>query len=116
MSAVRELDPSQLENDVLQADKPVVLDFYSDTCPPCQALKPVLEKLASRFQGRATVLKVNVMNAYDLAARFGIFSVPTLLFFNNGKLADASVGLVAPEMLEGKLNAMLATSSHQTTH
>ena len=115
MSAVTELDPIRFDEDVLGAETPVLLDFYSETCPPCQALKPVLEELAKRWDGKAKVLKLNVMSAYDLAVRFGIRGVPTILFFNNGDLIDGTVGLVPPQVLEGKLNALLAESGHKTT-
>lgn len=70
----------------------VLIDFYSNTCPPCRMLAPIIEKFAQEYQGRVTIKKVNVDYLAKIAIRYDIFSIPTLLFFNNGELVNTVVG------------------------
>lgn len=78
--------------EVDQADKLVVVDFWAEWCGPCKALAPVLDELASEVSGKANIVKVNVDQASDLAAKFGIRGIPTLLFFKNGEVKNTLVG------------------------
>ena len=91
------------EKEVLGADVPVLVDFWAEWCGPCRMLGPVIETLAGKANGAYKVGKVNVDEQPDLARRYGIMSIPTVLLFKNGQLADKSVGLVP----ESKLAAML---------
>lgn len=83
---------ANFENEVLHSDKPVLLDFYADWCGPCKMLSPILHELAEEKSGALKVGKVNVDEQPDLAAQFGVMSIPTLLVFKNGKLVNQTVG------------------------
>ena len=91
------------EKEVLGSDVPVLVDFWAEWCGPCRMLAPVIESLAGKAGGAYKVGKVNVDEQPDLARRYGIMSIPTVLLFKNGQLTDKSVGLVP----ESKLAAML---------
>lgn len=91
------------EKEVLGSDVPVLVDFWAEWCGPCRMLAPVIESLAGKAGDAYKVGKVNVDEQPDLARRYGIMSIPTVLLFKNGQLADKSVGLVP----ESKLAAML---------
>ncbi len=81
------------EREVLNADKPVLVDFYADWCRPCWQLAPTIEQLATQYEGRAAVRKVNVDRHSELAGRYGIRSIPTVLFFKDGKEVQRLVGV-----------------------
>jgi len=81
------------ESRVLGADKPALVDFYSNSCGPCRRLAPTIEKLAKQYEGRAVIAKVTVDKLPQLAARYGIQGIPAVLFFKNGQEAQRLVGL-----------------------
>jgi thiol-disulfide isomerase/thioredoxin len=82
--AVKEITAQDYEGEVLAGDRPVVLDFYSTECPPCEALAPKLEAVAEAYAGRARFLKIFRQGNRDLATRLGVSGSPTLLFFKGG--------------------------------
>lgn len=86
------------KSEVLESNSLVVVDFYADWCGPCQMLKPILEEISEERRD-VKIVKVNVDNARELAIEFGIFSIPTVLFFKEGKLVDKFVGYISKDAI-----------------
>lgn len=102
-----ELDDAGFAGFVARATMPVLVDFYSPTCGPCQMLAPVITNLARRYLGRALVAKIDTSRNPMTASRFHIRGVPTLLFFRKGQMVDQVVGAVAEPLLAQKLDGFL---------
>ena len=88
------------EKEVLQAQEPVLVDFWADWCGPCRMLGPVLEEIAEKYQDKVKVVKVNVDEEESIAQRFGVMSIPTVIFFRDGKAVASFVGLKSPSEIE----------------
>lgn len=87
------------EKEVLQSELPVLVDFYADWCGPCKMMAPVIEQLASEYEGKVKIGKLNVDNAPESAAKYRVMSIPTIILFKNGSPAETTVGVVAKEKL-----------------
>ena len=97
------ISESNFDSEVIGSDIPVLVDFWADWCGPCKMLAPVLSEIAEGYEGRVKVGKVNVDEEPELAGRFRIASIPTLLLFKNGELVDSSVGVRPKAMIEAML-------------
>ncbi|OOR99591.1 thioredoxin [Haemophilus paracuniculus] len=95
------------EQEVLNADVPVLLDFWAPWCGPCRMIAPILDELADEFAGRAKVVKVNVDDNPETATKFGIRSIPTLLVFKNGEVVATQVGGVPKSQLASLIEQAL---------
>ena len=107
MSAALELTKENFQSEVFDADVPALVDFWATWCGPCRAIAPVVEELATQYDGKLKVGKVDVDAQQQLAAEFGIRSIPTLLLFKDGKMAEQIVGAVPKKQLEDKVQKIL---------
>lgn len=96
--AVTVVTNANFESEVLAADKPVIVDFWASWCGPCKMLSPVVEEI-SNSEDSVKVCSVNVDDEMELAEKFGISSIPTLLVFKNGQLANQSVGVIGKDQI-----------------
>ncbi len=94
-------------DELVAQGKPLVLDFWATWCGPCKKIGPLVEELASEYEGKAIIGKVNVEDEDELAAKFGIRNIPTVLFMKDGKIVEKQVGACSKSVLEDKLKAVL---------
>ena len=94
-------------NEILNTEKPVLVDFWAEWCGPCKMIGPIVKELAGDYEGKAVVGKVNVDENPNTAAQFGIRSIPTLLVFKGGEIVDKQIGAVPKAVLASKLDAQL---------
>ncbi|MAG13066.1 MAG: thioredoxin [Spirochaetales bacterium] len=91
------------EEEVLKSDVPVLTDFWADWCVPCKMIAPVLEEISEEYKGKLKIGKVNVDDEGDLAMKFSVVSIPTLLLFKGGEVVNKQVGAGSKVMIEGML-------------
>ena len=102
---------ANFEAEVLNSDQPVLVDFWATWCGPCRTIAPTIEELASDYDGRARVVKLDVDNNPQTAMKYGIRSIPSLLFFKGGRPVDQMVGVVPKKVLAEKLDALAAQAA-----
>ena len=97
---------ANFDAEVLQTDQPVLVDFWATWCGPCRTIAPTIEEIASEYDGKAKVVKLDVDSNPQTAMKYGIRSIPSLLFFKGGKPVDQMVGVVPKNVLADKLDAL----------
>ncbi len=95
------------DTEVLNSDKPVLVDFWAEWCGPCRMIGPLVEELAVEYEGKASIGKLNVDENTAVATKYGIRSIPTLLIFKGGEIVDKIVGAVPKSMLAQKIDAQV---------
>ncbi|MBN1418498.1 MAG: thioredoxin [Planctomycetes bacterium] len=108
MPNISVFDTKNFSSEVLKASLPVVVDFTATWCGPCQKLAPIIEEMASTFDGRAKIGKLDIDDNSDIASQFGILSVPSVLFFRDGQEVGRVVGLTPKDTLRKKIEELLA--------
>lgn len=103
----QQFNDSNFQSEVIDSDVPVLVDFWAEWCGPCKMIGPVIDQLSEELNGSAKVGKVNVDEARDLAVKYGVRSIPLLLFFKDGEVKDQIVGAnVTKDQLKEKLSAL----------
>lgn len=103
----KQFDANSFNADVLNGQGVALVDFWAPWCGPCRALGPIIEELADSYSGKATIGKVNVDEHGELASRYGVMSIPTMLLFKDGQLVDKIVGLRPKEELTQALDNLI---------
>jgi len=104
---VIEISDRDFEQQVLKSSLPVVVDFWAPWCGPCRMIGPIVEKLSEEFKGKLKFCKVNVDENQQLASKYKVMSIPTLIFFKNGQLIEQSMGAVPEKTLRSKVQGLL---------
>ena len=104
--AIIETTDSSFETDVLKSETPVVVDFWAEWCGPCKMLTPVIEELSDKYDGRATIAKVDVDTNQQIAMQYGIRSIPTVMLFDKGQIVDTLIGVRPKADYEASLDKL----------
>jgi thioredoxin 1 len=105
---IKHITDATFEADVIQADQPVVVDFWAEWCGPCKMIAPILDEVAGLYKGKLQVTKMNVDENRDIPAKFGIRGIPTLMVFKSGQLAATKVGAMSKSQLTAFIDQQLA--------
>ena len=105
--ATKNITDENFEAEVLKADKPVIVDFWAEWCGPCKMLTPTIDAISEEYNDKSVIVKVNVDEAPAIATKYGIRSIPSLLFFNNGEVVEQKVGAVSKDELTAVLDKLI---------
>ena len=95
------------DSEVLQSEQPVLMDFWAEWCGPCKQIGPALEELSAEYEGKIKIVKVNVDEANDLASKYNVFSIPTLILLNKGEIVSQQVGAASKESYKNMIDRAL---------
>lgn len=101
-------DKSNFQSDVLQAAEPVVVDFWAEWCGPCKMIAPALDEISAELNGKVKIAKLNIDENPEIAAQYGVRSIPTLMLFKGGEVADIKVGAAPKTALSAWINGNVA--------
>jgi thioredoxin 1 len=104
---VLDVTDQNFEEEVIKSTKPVLVDLWAPWCAPCHIVSPVVERLSEKYEGKFKFCRLNVDENQRTAAKYGIMSIPTLMFFKDGKVADAVIGAVPESVLQPKIEELL---------
>ncbi len=107
MGDVVYVNDADFEKEILNSDIPAMVDFWADWCGPCKMVAPVIEELAEEFKGKVKIAKMDVDQNQQTPARFGIRSIPTMIFFKDGEVANIVIGAQPKEILKKELEKLL---------
>ena len=110
---VLEVNDANFEQSVLKSEQPVLVDFWATWCGPCKAIAPIVDEVATSYNGKAKVYKMDVDKNNSTPMRYGVRGIPTLLIFKNGQVAEQIVGFVPKETIERALNKHLSATAAQ---
>ena len=105
---ILEVSDATFDQEVLQSEQPVLVDFWAAWCGPCKAIAPIVDNMAVTYAGKLKVAKVNVDENGATPSRYGVRGIPALLFFKGGKVADQIVGFVPQDVIDEKIKSLLA--------
>jgi len=100
----------QWQNEVINSDKPVFVDFWAEWCGPCKIVSPTIEELSKEYEGKVDFVKVNVDQNNELASKYNVFSIPTLAIFSNGKVIAQSAGAASKEKIRSYIDKHVLAS------
>jgi len=107
MADILHVTDADFENEIIKSDIPAMVDFWADWCGPCKMVAPVIEELADEFKGKVKIAKMNVDQNRQTPAKFGIRSIPTMIFFKNGEVVNVIIGAQPKEILKRELEKLL---------
>ena len=102
---IKHISDASFESDVIQSDKPVLVDYWAEWCGPCKSIAPVLDEIAKEYEGRLKIAKLNVDENQQVPAKFGIRGIPTLMLFKNGNVEATRVGALSKSQLTAFLDS-----------
>jgi len=105
---IKHVSDASFEADVLQSTQPVLVDYWAEWCGPCKMIAPILEEIATSYEGKLKIAKMNVDENRDIPAKFGIRGIPTLMLFKDGQLAATKVGAMSKSQMTAFIDQQLA--------
>ncbi len=96
---------ANFKKEALEADMPVLVDFYADWCGPCKMMGPIIDELAKEYDGKIKIGKLNVDDNPETARQYRVMTIPTMIIYNNGEAVDTSIGIISKKVLTEKLDA-----------
>ena len=101
------IDGSKFQDEVVHSSKPVLVDFYADWCGPCKIIEPIITQLSKEYEGRVKFVKIDTDADQELALQFDIMSIPTVLFFSQGKVRNKVIGTAPASVFKSKLDSLV---------